>query len=138
MPENDNAAETMLPAPDTKRWVARRKAVIVNAVRSGVLSLAKGDRRAWRRRAARHPAADLPRRAADAPAETADLRRARRRRRGIWAAAAPGRRDCRIRRANRCAFRARELAAAAHQPAHRPIAPIKVAQRRSIGAKTAR
>jgi hypothetical protein len=24
-----------LPPPDTKRWVARRKAVVVNAVRSG-------------------------------------------------------------------------------------------------------
>jgi hypothetical protein len=45
MPENDNAAETMLPAPDTKRWVARRKAVIVNAVRSGVLSLEEACRR---------------------------------------------------------------------------------------------
>ena len=28
-----------LPAPDTKRWVARRKAVVVNAVRSGAISL---------------------------------------------------------------------------------------------------
>ena len=31
--------EPILPAPDTKRWVARRKAVIVNAVRDGALSL---------------------------------------------------------------------------------------------------
>ncbi|MGC2202817.1 MAG: DUF1153 domain-containing protein [Stellaceae bacterium] len=28
-----------LPPPDTKRWVARRKAVVVNAVRSGSISL---------------------------------------------------------------------------------------------------
>ena len=28
-----------LPPPDTKRWVIRRKAVIVNAVRTGVISL---------------------------------------------------------------------------------------------------
>ena len=28
-----------LPPPDTKRWVTRRKAVIVNAVRTGVISL---------------------------------------------------------------------------------------------------
>lgn len=28
-----------LPSPDTKRWVARRKAVIVEAVRSGAISL---------------------------------------------------------------------------------------------------
>ena len=27
-----------LPAPDTKRWVTRRKAVIVNAVRIGLIS----------------------------------------------------------------------------------------------------
>ena len=28
-----------LPPPNTQRWVARRKAVVVNAVRSGVISL---------------------------------------------------------------------------------------------------
>src|SRR5215470_10246853 len=28
-----------LPPPDTKRWVTRRKAVIVNAVRAGLISL---------------------------------------------------------------------------------------------------
>ena len=28
-----------MPPPDTKRWVTRRKAVIVNAVRAGVISL---------------------------------------------------------------------------------------------------
>ena len=34
-----------LPAPDTSRWVARRKAAIVNAVRHGVLSLEEVCRR---------------------------------------------------------------------------------------------
>jgi hypothetical protein len=34
-----------LPPPDTKRWVARRKAIIVNAVRSGVISLEEVCRR---------------------------------------------------------------------------------------------
>ena len=34
-----------LPPPDTKRWVARRKAVIVNAVRTGVISLEEVRRR---------------------------------------------------------------------------------------------
>ena len=47
-----------LPPPDTKRWVTRRKAVIVNAVRTGVISLEEVCRRyelsveeflAWRR-----------------------------------------------------------------------------------------
>ena len=28
-----------LPPPDTKRWVARRKAVVVKAVRSGAITL---------------------------------------------------------------------------------------------------
>ncbi len=28
-----------LPAPDTRRWVARRKAMVVTAVRSGLISL---------------------------------------------------------------------------------------------------
>jgi Protein of unknown function (DUF1153) len=67
-----------LPPPDTKRWVARRKAVIVNAVRSGVISLEEVCRRyelsveeflAWQRAIETHgvaglrviPAADLPR-----------------------------------------------------------------------------
>ena len=31
--------DSELPSPDTKRWVTRRKAVIVNAVRAGVISL---------------------------------------------------------------------------------------------------
>ena len=34
-----------LPPPDTKRWVTRRKAVIVNAVRAGVISLERVCRR---------------------------------------------------------------------------------------------
>jgi hypothetical protein len=34
-----------LPPPDTKRWVARRKAVIVDAVRSGAISLEEVCRR---------------------------------------------------------------------------------------------
>jgi hypothetical protein len=34
-----------LPPPETKRWVTRRKAVIVNAVRTGVISLEEVCRR---------------------------------------------------------------------------------------------
>ena len=34
-----------LPPPDTKRWVTRRKAVIVNAVRTGFISLEEVCRR---------------------------------------------------------------------------------------------
>ena len=34
-----------LPPPDTKRWVPRRKAVVVNAVRAGVISLEEVCRR---------------------------------------------------------------------------------------------
>ena len=34
-----------LPPPDTKRWVTRRKAVIVNAVRAGAISLEEVCRR---------------------------------------------------------------------------------------------
>src|SRR5947208_8732000 len=30
---------TELPSPDTKRWVVRRKAIVVQAVRNGALSL---------------------------------------------------------------------------------------------------
>ena len=33
------SSTTDLPPPDTKRWMTRRKAVIVNAVRTGVISL---------------------------------------------------------------------------------------------------
>ncbi len=34
-----------LPAPDTERWVVRRKAVVVAAVRSGLISLDEACRR---------------------------------------------------------------------------------------------
>jgi hypothetical protein len=34
-----------LPAPDTKRWVIRRKAIVVAAVRGGLLSLEEACRR---------------------------------------------------------------------------------------------
>jgi Protein of unknown function (DUF1153) len=52
-----------LPSPDTKRWVARRKAVVVHAVRSGAISLQEACRRyklsveeflAWQRAIERH------------------------------------------------------------------------------------
>lgn len=63
-----SAGRNLLPAPDTKRWVARRKAVIVNAVRSGVLSLEEACRRyqlsveefrAWQRAIEAHGVAGL-------------------------------------------------------------------------------
>ena len=34
-----------LPSPDTKRWVVRRKAVVVQAVRNGAISLQEACRR---------------------------------------------------------------------------------------------
>ena len=34
-----------LPAPDTRRWVVRRKAVVVQAVRSGTITLQEACRR---------------------------------------------------------------------------------------------
>lgn len=40
-----SGADPALPAPDTKRWVARRKAVIVEAVHSGAIDLAEVCRR---------------------------------------------------------------------------------------------
>jgi hypothetical protein len=52
-----------LPAPDTQRWVARRKAIVVHAVRSGLISLQEACRRynlsveeflAWQRAIERH------------------------------------------------------------------------------------
>jgi len=52
-----------LPSPDTKRWVARRKAEVVCAVKGGLLSLPEACRRyglsveefeAWRRSIERH------------------------------------------------------------------------------------
>jgi Protein of unknown function (DUF1153) len=38
-PLHDVALSEILPPPETKRWVARRKAVIVDAVRRGALTL---------------------------------------------------------------------------------------------------
>jgi hypothetical protein len=52
-----------LPSPDTKRWVVRRKAVVVQAVRNGLISLQEACRRynlsveeflAWQRAIERH------------------------------------------------------------------------------------
>jgi hypothetical protein len=52
-----------LPSPDTKRWVVRRKAIVVQAVRTGVISLQEACRRynlsveeflAWQRAIDRH------------------------------------------------------------------------------------
>jgi hypothetical protein len=57
-----------LPPADTKRWVARRKAVVVNAVRSGAISLEEVCRRyelsveeflAWKRAIEAHGVAGL-------------------------------------------------------------------------------
>jgi hypothetical protein len=57
-----------LPPPDTKRWVARRKAVVVNAVRSGAITLEEVCRRyelsveeflAWQRAIDTHGVAGL-------------------------------------------------------------------------------
>lgn len=57
-----------LPPADTKRWVARRKAMIVNAVRSGLISLEEVCRRyelsveefqAWQRAIETHGVAGL-------------------------------------------------------------------------------
>jgi Protein of unknown function (DUF1153) len=46
MDQNNPAPpEDLLPSPDTKRWVARRKAVIVDAVRNGALTLEEACRR---------------------------------------------------------------------------------------------
>src|ERR1700726_4931403 len=39
------SSTTDLPPPDTKRWVTRRKAVLVNAVRTGAISLEEVCRR---------------------------------------------------------------------------------------------
>ena len=40
-----SAAKIDLPPPGTKRWVARRKAAVVTAVRSGAISLEEACRR---------------------------------------------------------------------------------------------
>jgi Protein of unknown function (DUF1153) len=42
---HDLSTDNTLPPPDTKRWVARRKAVIVNAVHNGAISLEEACRR---------------------------------------------------------------------------------------------
>jgi transposase-like protein len=63
-----SATATDLPPPETKRWVARRKAVIVNAVRSGAITLEEVCRRyelsveeflAWQRAIETHGVAGL-------------------------------------------------------------------------------
>ena len=63
-----NGSIVDLPPPDTKRWVARRKAVIVDAVRSGAISLEEACRRyelsveefaAWQRAIEAHGVAGL-------------------------------------------------------------------------------
>ena len=49
--QNDDPADDIigslaeLPSPDTKRWVVRRKAVVVQAVRTGLISLQEACRR---------------------------------------------------------------------------------------------
>ena len=64
----NSAIVSDLPPPDTKRWVARRKAVVVNAVRSGAVSLEEVCRRyelsveeflAWQRAIEAHGVAGL-------------------------------------------------------------------------------
>src|SRR3954451_11096115 len=63
-----SAAAMDLPPPNTKRWVARRKAVVVNAVRTGAISLEEVCRRyelsveeflAWQRAIDTHGVAGL-------------------------------------------------------------------------------
>jgi hypothetical protein len=62
-PIDASVAVLDLPAPDTKRWVVRRKAIVVAAVRNGSLSLQEACRRyklsveeflAWQRAIDRH------------------------------------------------------------------------------------
>ncbi|MBV9826850.1 MAG: DUF1153 domain-containing protein [Alphaproteobacteria bacterium] len=67
-PESAQATEVKallaeLPAPDTKRWVVRRKAIVVQAVRNGSLTLQEACQRyqlseeeflAWQRAIDRH------------------------------------------------------------------------------------
>lgn len=64
----DLAASDILPPTDTKRWVARRKAVVVSAVRSGAITLEEACRRyqlsveefrAWQRAIEAHGIAGL-------------------------------------------------------------------------------
>jgi hypothetical protein len=63
-----SASVPELPPPNTKRWVARRKAVVVDAVRSGAISLEEACRRyelsveeflAWQRAIESHGVAGL-------------------------------------------------------------------------------
>ncbi len=67
-PTRMGAVLSELPPPDTKRWVARRKAVVVDAVRSGAISLEEACRRyelsveefrAWQRAIDSHGVAGL-------------------------------------------------------------------------------
>jgi hypothetical protein len=60
---NGTAPFLDLPSPDTKRWVVRRKAVVVHAVRNGTITLQEACRRyrlsveeflAWQRAIERH------------------------------------------------------------------------------------
>ena len=62
-PVDASVAVLELPAADTKRWVVRRKAIVVAAVRNGSLSLQEACRRyklsveeflAWQRAIDRH------------------------------------------------------------------------------------
>ena len=59
----ESGAIAELPSPDTRRWVVRRKAVVVHAVRSGSISLQEACRRyclsveeflGWQRAIERH------------------------------------------------------------------------------------
>ena len=63
MPVDPSVRLLDLPTPDTKRWVVRRKATVVAAVRNGSLSLQEACRRyklsveeflAWQRAIDRH------------------------------------------------------------------------------------
>ena len=44
-PADSAGLDCDLPSPDTKRWVVRRKAVVVHAVRSGSITLQEACRR---------------------------------------------------------------------------------------------
>jgi hypothetical protein len=67
-PLRDITLSEILPPTDTKRWVARRKAVVVDAVRCGALTLDEACRRyrlsveefqAWQRAIEAHGVAGL-------------------------------------------------------------------------------
>ncbi|MGP1357370.1 CtrA inhibitor SciP [Roseicyclus sp.] len=68
LPDGSVLSRADLPEPDTRRWVARRKATVVQAVDHGLLSaeeacgiwsLSEEELDAWRRAAARHGVAAL-------------------------------------------------------------------------------